>query len=199
MPKIFAGTVNDARRESGDWAFVDLGFAATAKSCCIAFNDESPKELTYGGLTSELTELIKVSGPPLNLVLEAPLSVTFSSTGNPQGRSIEKRNEKVRYWYLGLGCGVLVAATYLARSLYDAKPTREVRLFEGFVSFKPSNVPSSHVNDVIALKNVIWENEQQTGRIISPADLLVSPSHRLQSAFSVSGFDLGIPPVILGA
>jgi hypothetical protein len=133
---------------------------------------------------------------PLNLVLEAPLSVAFSATGNPTGRAVEKRDGKARYWYLGLGCGVLVAATYLLRSIFDSPRSREIRLYEGLVSFKPAKVRSSHASDVLALRSIVFQQPSNAGKIVAPEQLRASPCDRLQSAFAVSGFDFGIPPVI---
>lgn len=193
---IRAGLPSEAIQSSGMWAFVDLGFAQAAKSCGLLVGDGEPKEVTFSQLRTEMLELIAAEGDPLNLLIEAPLSVAFNASGNPTGRSIERRETQTRYWYVGLGCCVIVSATYLLRAIYDAQPNREIRLFEGLASFKPKGIPSSHRNDVLNLRKVIWEGNSKSGRIVPPDHLAVAAEDRLQSAFLVAGMDFGIPPVI---
>jgi len=132
---------------------------------------------------------------PINLVIETPLSVSFDSNGNPKGRKIEKQNNKTRYWYVSLGTTVMVAAMYLLRAIVDLQPTTEVRLFEGFVSFKDRNKSSNHSRDVLALRDVVINGDRDA--IIAPEALKIDDSDLLQSAFLVAGVDLGIPPVLM--
>src|SRR5262249_31144130 len=123
---IRAAVQAEVTRSSVEWAFADLGFASKAKSCGLLVGDDEARVLTFSELRNELVNLAKSSTAPLNLLLEAPLSVSFGASGNPVGRSVEVRDGKSRYWYVGLGCGVLVAATYLLRAVYEARPTREI-------------------------------------------------------------------------
>lgn len=183
--------------ELGDWAFVDLGFSSNSKSCGLLLNDQPATSLKFSTLTEVLCEEARKSGPPLYLVLEAPLSVAFNQEGNPTGRSIEKRGSQTRYWYVGLGCSVLVAATYLLRSLVNAAPQRDVHLVEDLVSFKPKGQASSHEQDVMALKRVICEPSLKTGTVVPPGALVQNPQHTLVSAFAIAGMDFGVPPVIV--
>jgi len=195
MSHIRAGRVEEAIHSSGEWAFIDPGFSRNAKSCGFLVEDGHPVPLTFADLQARLIALASVDGHPLNLVLEAPLSVAFGPLGNPVGRSIELRGSQSRYWYVGLGCGVLVAATYLLRALTDAQPRREIRLFEGLVSFKPKCVRSSHLKDVLLLRRIVW-GEQGFGQIVAPEALASAPDHLLVSAFRVAGMNYGVPPVI---
>lgn len=195
MPPIRAGHVAEASPQSGEWVFVDPGFASKSRSCSLLESHGVPARFTFSELRSRLVALASAGVLPLNLVLEAPLSVAFGPTGNPVGRSIELRNGQSRYWYVGLGCSVLVSATYLLRALTEARLAREVRLFEGFVSFKPKGVASNHCADVSNLRQVIW-GEHNLGRIVPPEALAVSPEHTLLSAFVVAGMNYGVPPVI---
>lgn len=195
MSNIRAGTVAEAVPDSGEWAFVDPGFASKSRSCGLLLQAKEPVRLTFAELQSALIDLALASPLPLNLVIEAPLSVAFGHKGNPSGRSIELRAGKARYWYVGLGCSVLVSATYLLRSIAEARPTREIRLFEGLVSFKEKGVASDHCADVLSLKSVIW-GQEGVGRIVSPAELAASPADRVASAFEVAGMNYGVPPVI---
>lgn len=153
--------------------------------------------MTFDALRSALLKLVMDGTTPINLVLEAPLSVAFGSSGNPVGRAIERRDRQTRYWYVGLGCAVLVAATYLLRALYEAPRTRTVRLFEGLVSFKDKAAPKSHCNDAIALRAVIWEPDLASHRVVAPDALLFNINDTIVSAFAVAGMDFGIPPVLL--
>lgn len=195
MKEIRAGRIGEATRSSGDWLFVDVGFASRSRSCGLLSGEGEPIELTFSQAKAHLVDQAALAGPPLNIVLEAPLSVAFAPTGNPAGRSIELRDGKSRYWYVGLGCSVLVAATYLIRAISDASRAREVRLFEGLVSFKPRGLVSNHRNDVSLLRDVVW-GTPGVGRVVAPSELAASPDHMLRSAFAVSGMDYGVPPVI---
>ena len=143
----------------------------------------------------KICKYIKTSDIPINLVIEAPLSVSFDSNGNPKGRKIEKQNNKTRYWYVSLGTTVMVAAMYLLRAIVDSQPTAEVRLFEGFVSFKDRNKSSNHSRDVLALRDVVIKGNRDA--IIAPEALKVDDSDLLQSAFLVADVDLGVPPVLM--
>lgn len=194
---IRAGTTAEANRHSGEWVFVDLGFAEKAKSCGLLLGNGEPDEVSFSQLKARLLEVVASDDRPLNLLIEAPLSVAFNEHGNPTGRTVEKRENRTRYWYVGLGCSVLVAATYLLRALHDANPRREIRLFEGLASFKPKGVRSSHSNDVINLRKVIWDGDSTTGFVVPAERLAVSNKHELRSAFVVAGMDFGVPAVVV--
>lgn len=196
MASIRAATIAEASRSSGDWVFVDLGFASRARSCGLLVGGGEAQTLSFSELQNAILALCIKQSKPLNVLLEAPLSVAFGPNGNPIGRSVEKRNGQTRYWYVGLGCSVLVAATYLLRSINDLPVTREIRLFEGLVSFKQKSIPSSHTQDVTALREVIWTHDPSKGRIVSPEALVSNQGDRVFSAFRVANMDFGIPPVV---
>lgn len=193
---IRAGLTSEANRNSGEWVFVDLGFAQAAKSCGLLVGDGESKDVSFSQLRREVLEIVSANGKPLNLLIEAPLSVAFNENGNPTGRLVERREKQTRYWYVGLGCSVLVAATYLLRAIQDARPKREIRLFEGLASFKPKGVRSSHSDDVLNLRKTVWEGNSKSGRIVPPEQLAASPEDRLLSAFLVAGMDFGVPPIV---
>ncbi|HWP01242.1 MAG TPA: hypothetical protein VNL74_11580 [Methylococcus sp.] len=194
---IRAGLPAEAHRNSGEWVFIDLGFAKSAKSCGLLVGDGIPTEISFSQLRAEVTAIALSNQTPLNLLIEAPLSVAFTATGNPTGRSFERRGKQTRYWYVGLGCSVLVAATYLLRAVYDLHPGREIRLFEGLASFKPKGVRSSHSRDVIGLRRVIWEDASCSGSVIPAEELPAAQGDRVFSAFLVAGMDFGVPPVVV--
>ncbi|MCY1306629.1 hypothetical protein D9M70_564970 [compost metagenome] len=189
--------MSEAHKSSGEWVFVDVGFANASKSCGLLVQDEEPVELTFADLQNRIVQLASSGTTPLNLLLEAPLSVAFNSRGNPVGRSIEKRNEQSRYWYVGLGCSVMVATTYLLRALHNCPRTREVRLFEGLASFKPKGEKSSHSGDVLKLRELVWFQDAAIGKIVAPGALAKSNQDKVESAFHVAGMDFGVPPVAM--
>ena len=192
---IRPGTTNEVTPKSGKWVYIDIGFANKAKSCGLLFDDGDPEEVTFSRAVEKICKYIKTSDMPINLVIEAPLSVSFDSNGNPKGRRIEKQNNKTRYWYVSLGTTVMVAAMYLLRAIIDSQPITEVRLFEGFVSFKDRNKSSNHSRDVLALRDVVIKGNRDA--IIAPEALKIDDSNLLQSAFLVAGVDLGVPPVLM--
>ena len=197
LEMIRAGTLAEINPESGDWLFVDVGFAQTARSCGILAGTGVPEEVSFNILCAKIIATASKNAGPLNLLIEAPLSVAFNSAGNPTGRSIEKRGAKTRYWYVGLGCCVLVAATYIMRKMVSAHVQREVRLFEGFASFKIKGQRSSHSHDVIRLRQVVSEPNSRIGSIVVPDRLRIFANDRIESAFEVAGMDLGVPPVVI--
>ncbi len=186
-----------ASSPSGKWVFVDIGFSRNARSCGVAIGENDPKEMKFSELAPAILGVVRAGTGPVNLLVEASLSVAFTPGGNPTGRRIEKRGARTRYWYVGLGCAVLVATTYLLRQLYECGSEREIRLFEGFVSFKEKGVKSSHSKDVADLRSVAWNLDHVPGEVVGPDQLKVNPDDRLCSAFAVAGMDLGVPPVVV--
>ncbi len=194
---IVPATKKDVRPNSGEWVFVDMGFSQKKKSCGIAVGDKEPQEVLFSSIAPQILNAISKGSGPLNLLIEAPLSVAFDVKGNPTSRRIEKRGSDTRYWYVGPGCAVLVATTYLLRKLDEANLARKVRLIEGFASFKERGVSSSHTNDVANLRNIAWGRGQTPGRVVGPNELKADKGDFLCSAFAVSGMDLGVPPVVV--
>ena len=192
-----AGCVTEVHRDSGEWVFVDVGFSCDKASCGLLLGEGEPRAITFGQLAHDVAEVTSRPGRPLNLLIEAPLSVAFTVDGNPTGRKVERRGSETRYWYVGLGCGVLVPAMYLLRRVVAGKPVREVRLFEGFASFKTKGAVSSHTQDVVRLREVVWQPEDHPGAIVGPHELLLDPDDVLLCAFKVAGMDFGIPPVVM--
>lgn len=193
-PMIVPGDRHQARRGSGRWVFVDIGFSRDKRSCGILVDDSEPREVRYGDLVSRIAREMEKSLSPLNLLIEAPLSVAFNADGNPTGRKIEKRGTQHRYWYEPAGAAVLLATMHLLRRLHDMRPSREIRLFEGFASFKPQEACSSHADDVLNLRSVV---RGEKGIIVDEDGLKMRDDDILLSAFAVSGMDFGIPAVVV--
>ena len=194
---IVPGTPDTVSCRPEEWVFVDIGFSKNSKSCGIAIGDSEPRSILYGDLGREMVCELNKGCSPLNLLIEAPLSVAFNANGSPTGRKIEKRGRETRYWYVGAGAATLLAAMHLLRRLHDSMdPEREVRLFEGFASFKSKGAHSSHAADVSKLRCVAW-GECSTGGIVGREGLKMRPDDILLSAFAVSGMDFGVPAVVV--
>jgi hypothetical protein len=207
-PVIRAGRVEEIHPDSGEWVYVDIGFSAKSESCgFLGPGSEVARCMQFGQLKKELRDLVKQGTKHLNLVIEAPLSVAFDAGGNPSGRKPEKLDKSKdqpggnRYWYVPLGCGVLVPALYLLREITDARRTREIRLFEAFVSFKERGVKSDHAGDVEALRELVLmrggpvDTPKFRGSVKRPEELGGEASS-LDSAFKVAGLDYGVPPIL---
>jgi hypothetical protein len=192
-----AGRTEEIRADSGKWVIIDIGFANSARSCGLLLEDGPPVEMQFGEAVDEICKYVSVAGGPVNLLIEAPLSVAFDLRGNPKGRSIERQNSSTRYWYVGLGCGVMVAAMYLVKAVVKAQPNADVRLFEGFVSYKQAGKKRTHCEDVAFLKEVVSNPDRYSDAIVAGGSLKMDPTDTLNSAFLVAGVDLGIPPIIM--
>ena len=194
--RIEPGSKSQIGWGDGHWIFLDIGFANQARTCGLLFGDATPEVVQFGEATCQIVSRIK-NWKQTNLVIEAPLSVCFDLKGNPKGRLIEQRegDKTSRYWYIGPGCVVMVAAMYLVRLIFDAESDGRVHLFEGFVSFKDRSVRSDHKQDVCALRKVVRDPAEFSDSIYSPEQLNDS-NDSLYSAFRVAGLDCGVPVVI---
>ena len=77
-PVIRAGQLDEAHKGSGEWVFVDPGFAMDGRSSCGLLEASAGRKseaVAFSKLKKRL-ETIAIDGDqPLNLVIEAPLSV----------------------------------------------------------------------------------------------------------------------------
>ena len=198
---IIAGDVCDIKGDKGHWLIVDIGFSSTQPSCGVWNGAGEPKVFTFGDLVALTTHEVQADDPgPLNLLIEAPLSVAFRQNGNPIRRNCDICDGMRREWYVNAGAATLVAAGYLLRAIHGCQRQREVKLFEGFASFRRAkNKPGTDAErreadrqDVLALRNAVWNRENAT--FFAPGDL-VKPGHHIESAFSFLD-ENPIPPVI---
>jgi len=194
---ISAGKKSEVVWGDGNWIFLDIGFSSNGRTCGFAFSDEVPQNLTYADARKAVIEKLRKQNGLTSLVIEAPLSVCFDSKGNPKGRRIERRGSKTHYWYSGLGCAVLTAAMYLVRDIQkttEGTPHIQVRLFEGFVSFKDAE--TDHAKDVGSLRTIVKNAPQHQDSIRGSEELKFCEDDDLFSAFRVAGLDCGIPAAI---
>lgn len=193
---IRAGKISEIQWGKGYWIILDIGFSNKSESCGLVFGDAEPFETTYGEAAIILREEILKSKTPVNLVIEAPLSVAFDAKGNPKARKPEKLSKKTRYWYTGPGVPVMVASMYLLQHLNSIKNNIEIRLFEGFVSFKKRGKKSDHKKDVLMLREAIKKTPEDKSYYISPDELKIDSTDIVISAFSINRLDFGVPPII---
>src|SRR5579871_2867701 len=102
---------------------VDLGFSETAASCGLTWRGcKTPHGLPFGACVRRVVELVD-KADSVALVLEAPLSATFTTEGNPVARdygatrSNGRSMESGRGWYYGPGAIVALAAVFFLRGL----------------------------------------------------------------------------------
>jgi hypothetical protein len=187
---IRAGTADELRVPTGDWLFVDIGFAASSATTGMLLREadgtEQPDVVTYGALVDRVVALAGREGPPLHAVVEAPLSAAFDEAGNPCGRALERRGTQQRYWYCGPAPITLAAALFLLQAVVRAPPRRELRLFEGFVTFKPASggrgKRDRHLADARTLRDLVFSSARpaepvtprgtRPGRVVSLLELL---------------------------
>ena len=187
---INAGKPYNFSRAPEDWIFLDIGFSSEAKTCGLKIFGEPAQNLKWADACLEIKNAIHSCEKPINLMIEAPLSVTFNSTNNPVRRSFEKRGKSTRYWYLQGGVVTLLSAAYLIRQLYDLEKPN-ISLFEAFVSFKSQK--TDHMDDASLMERGIVEGALPMGK----ADIRESQEHQIESSMAKFGCDYGVPPVFV--
>ena len=215
--RISAGSANDISKDTGHWMIVDVGFSATRPSCGVWTVTKGYRPMKFAELKREVIQEAESAYPSrLNLMLEAPLSVAFKRDGNPTRRVCDEIviNKKLKHrdFYVNAGAQVLIAADHLLRTLRWSSRHGDVRLFEGFVSFKTKDTKSSEREDVMKLKEIVWHPDracvshphqkgssgdhiQSEACIFRPEQLKRQQGDCVQSAFAFLNKNL-IPPVI---
>ena len=188
-------------------------------------NPSKPRTLGdkhYGMLCPAIREWLNndessVEKRAFNLMIEAPLSMAFArrsdSDASPQGvlqgnpiARIPDRLEgtdangstqtQQRLWYTQPASGLMVASMRLIQELAAALEDWEIRLFEGFVSFKEGNEPKGHWRDTCKL----WKALPTTsGSHVPRSRPIVDPNDgRPESILGLMGCERGgaIPPIL---
>ena len=212
---IRPGTEDEVNQESGCWLFVDIGFSSTEKSCGVLKHQEIPQTMKFGCLLKYVVNETQTPGPPLNLLLEAPLSVAFDKKCNPTRRSTDvekdiKGKSDYRDWWYNAGAATLLATGHLLRRVKESGIQREVRLFEGFASFKSfrpkwqpieefSKSDWPHIEDLLRLQCTVSDPAPEPGMVIPKEKLIVEGRECLdilECAFKFAGMDFDVPTVI---
>lgn len=155
---------------------VDLGFANSKKSCGIAFQETRREEcrvesLDFGQCVESTVKFLLENTDSV-LIVEAPLSGLFDSTGNPKGRlPFEKAEGKTRYWYAGPGAAVGLGAIFFFTHLSErvnSSSSITASVIEGFVSFKTRS--SDDREDARALLKDFRNSREKTYEVKAKAD-----------------------------
>jgi len=198
---IEAGTEKQFVWGGGNWIFLDIGFSgakdARGRTCGLVIGDAEPGLLNFAEAKKRIVDYLVGSRALVNLVIEAPLSVCFNAEGLPTGRSIETRDGKNRFWYVGAGCSMMVASMYLLSAILEALPRSTIRLFEAFISYKDADAKSDHKREAKTLRDAVRSPGQFPCRKFAAHELKTRTDDDLFSAFRVLGADCGVPAVIM--
>ena len=143
-----------------------------------------PGDKHYGMLCPAITEWLSTHYSPekpgaINLMIEAPLSMAFTKRsasgdrlrGARQGNPIARIPDRLegtdtngraqvhqRLWYTQPASGLMIASIRLIQELATALDGWDIRLFEGFVSFKKGDEPKGHWRDTRELWRALPED-----------------------------------------
>ncbi len=198
---ISAGTIKNLGESAGEWIAVDLGFSEKSKSCGYAHTTAIRKvdpvcgDEKYGDLIERLKALVSTrKAGAVQVILEAPLSMAFTTDGCPVGRKhLEQIGSDTRYWYVGAGAAVMIAAARLIYEIAQLEPNRDILLFEGFVSFK-GKTKAKHHDDARQLLDVVAH--PRIGRFLE-ASSTVPSTVQLRSLGTLLGMDFDPPPIVV--
>ena len=137
---IKPGTPQQIEWGKGNWIFLDMGFSRTQKT----YRRRRAVLRYFPEAQRRILDHLAGARSITNLMIEAPLSVSFRN-GRPAPRSVERRDGKNRFWYVGAGCAVMVASMYLLKAIDFASPPCGVRLFEALISYKDQEARTDHM------------------------------------------------------
>lgn len=163
---------------------VDMGFSGKTASCGYAFRAvangpiESENKKFHDCLATVVKQFQNV-GEAI-LILEAPLSSAFDRLGNPQPRGEFERHPKPRWWSLGPGASMSLAAMYFLKRFVEAVPAQtKCHLIEGFVvgadSGHDADVAEALINAFSGVQNSSWQ-PPAAPQLMSVIDWLVPGS-----------------------
>lgn len=163
---------------------VDMGFSGKTASCGYAFRAaancaiESENKKFHDCLAAAVKQFQNV-GEAI-LILEAPLSSAFDRLGNPQPRGDFERHPKPRWWSLGPGASMSLAAMYFLKRFVKAVPAHtKCHLIEGFVvgadSGHDADVAEALISAFSGVQNSSWQ-PPAAPQLMSVIDWLVPGS-----------------------
>ncbi len=145
---------------------VDMGFSGKTASCGYAFRAaangsvESENKKFHDCLSAVVTQFQNMGEAVL--ILEAPLSSAFDRLGNPQPRGDFERYPKPRWWSLGPGASMSLAAMHFLKRFVEAVPElTKCHLIEGFVvgadSGHDADVAEALINAFTGVQRCAWQ------------------------------------------
>lgn len=115
---------------------VDLGFSGQARSCGVAATHDAqparPAAQRFGECVSTVIDFAREHHEVV-LLVEAPLCASFDGRGNPAPRGAFERSPRARWWSLGAGAAMALAAQHFLSAIHHAVSGSTVHLAEGFV------------------------------------------------------------------
>lgn len=166
---------------------IDLGFSGSKASCGLAFRKSQgdaikSENYRFDACVKKAAELISPHKDSV-LILEAPLSSSFNSEGNPQSRGDFESKPKARWWSISPGSTMALAAQYFLKNLSQRIP-KDVRcnLIEGFVTGEDSgndaDVAAALLSSLSSIKKANW-HQPHGSSLISILDWIepTSSSH----------------------
>jgi hypothetical protein len=145
---------------------VDMGFSGRTASCgyAIRANANDPVESENKRFHDCLAAVVKqfANLGEAILILEAPLSSAFDRLGNPQPRGDFERHPKPRWWSLGPGASMSLAAMYFLKRFVEAVPAHtKCHLIEGFVvgadSGHDADVAEALIDSFAGVQRCAWQ------------------------------------------
>lgn len=164
-------------------AAVDMGFSGKTASTGFAFLAQGDKltseSRTFAGCVESVAEHSR-RHQELALVIEAPLSAAFNTNGNPQARGNFESRPKPRWWSLGAGACMSLAALFFLKRLAEALPRgTTIYLIEGFVvgenSGSDTEVAEALIQSAIGQRPCEWA-APQGANLVSVVDWVMSNS-----------------------
>ena len=163
---------------------VDMGFSGKTASCGYAFRAtangtiESENKRFHDCLAAVVSQFENL-GEAI-LILEAPLSSAFDRLGNPQPRGDFERHPKPRWWSLGPGASMSLAAMYFLKRFVEAVPAHtKCHLIEGFVvgadSGHDADVAEALIDSFAGVQRCAWQ-APAAPQLMSVIDWLVPGS-----------------------
>ena len=163
---------------------VDMGFSGKTASCGYAFRDtiaepiEAQNKKFHACLAEVVTQFHKTEEAVL--ILEAPLSSAFDPLGNPQPRGDFERLPKSRWWSLGPGASMSLAAMHFLKRFVDEVPENtRCHLIEGFVvgddSGHDADVAKALIKSFAGVQPCTWKTPAAS-RLMSVIDWVVPGS-----------------------
>ena len=132
---------------------VDLGFSGTSRSCGVAsLDDKGTLRLvrrTFSECVAEVATHVRLHSECV-LVIEAPLSACFDGRGNPCARGPFEASPKPRWWSLGAGATMALAAQHFLRFVQQHMRSGTLHLVEGFVVGQDSGADATVASDLLA-------------------------------------------------
>lgn len=154
-----------------------MGFSGKTASCGYAFKQAgSANTVSRNMKFHECLQAVSnriAEHRELVLIVEAPLSSAFSEEGNPQPRGEFERSPKPRWWSLGPGAAMSLAAMYFLKGIVQ-KVSEDCccHLIEGFVvgadSGHDADVAEALIKSFFKEHDCSWQESQ--GRLVSVID-----------------------------